>query len=92
MRCTVAAMSFTSAASLPNSSLDRTRMRWSKCPAPIRAAASRSVATGSLIQRRTNLDATEAYMLCSLAADVRVTQLVNEQKGCHVVLPKSALG
>jgi acetamidase/formamidase len=46
----------------------------------------------ALIRRRTNLDATEAYMLCSLAADVRVTQLVNEQKGCHVVLPKSALG
>ena len=46
----------------------------------------------ALIQRRANLDAAEAYMLCSLAADVRVTQLVNEQKGCHVVLPKSALG
>ena len=45
----------------------------------------------ALIRRRTNLDATEAYMLCSLAADVRVTQLVNEQKGCHVVLPKAAL-
>ncbi|HEX6141371.1 MAG TPA: acetamidase/formamidase family protein [Geminicoccaceae bacterium] len=45
-----------------------------------------------LIRRRTSLDAGEAYMLCSLAADVRVTQLVNEQKGCHVVLPKSALG
>lgn len=46
----------------------------------------------ALIQRRTNLDATDAYMLCSLAADVRITQLVNEQKGCHVVLPKVALG
>ncbi len=46
----------------------------------------------TLIRRRTDLDAIEAYMLCSLAADVRVTQLVNEQKGCHVVLPKSALG
>ena len=46
----------------------------------------------ALIRRRTNLDAAEAYMLCSLAADVRITQLVNEQKGCHVVLPKSALG
>jgi len=46
----------------------------------------------ALIRRRTRLDATEAYMLCSLAADVRVTQLVNEQKGCHVVLPKAALG
>jgi acetamidase/formamidase len=46
----------------------------------------------ALIRRRTNLDAAEAYMLCSLAADVRITQLVNEQKGCHVILPKSALG
>jgi acetamidase/formamidase len=46
----------------------------------------------ALIQRLTDLDATDAYMLCSLAADVRITQLVNEQKGCHVVLPKSALG
>jgi acetamidase/formamidase len=45
-----------------------------------------------LIRRRTGLDATDAYMLCSLAADVRITQLVNEHKGCHVVLPKSALG
>lgn len=46
----------------------------------------------ALVRERTELDAYEAYMLCSLAADVRVTQLVNEQKGCHVVLPKSALG
>ena len=46
----------------------------------------------ALIVRRTQLKPAEAYMLCSLAADVRVTQLVNEQKGCHVVLPKSALG
>jgi len=45
----------------------------------------------ALIQRHTSLDAAEAYMLCSLAADVRITQLVNEQKGCHVVLPKSVL-
>jgi acetamidase/formamidase len=46
----------------------------------------------ALIRRRTKLDAAEAYMLCSLAADVRITQLVNEQKGCHVVLPKAAFG
>ena len=46
----------------------------------------------ALIQRRTNLDPADPYMLCSLAADGRVTQLVNEQKSCHVVLPKSALG
>jgi acetamidase/formamidase len=45
----------------------------------------------ALIRRHSALDASEAYMLCSLAADVRITQLVNEQKGCHVVLTKTAL-
>lgn len=44
-----------------------------------------------LIQEHTERDATEAYMLCSLMADMRITQLVNEQKGCHCMLPKSAL-
>ncbi len=39
----------------------------------------------------TKLTRSEAYMLLSLAADVRVTQLVNEQKGSHVMLPRSAL-
>ena len=33
----------------------------------------------------------QGFMLMSLAADVRVTQLVNEHKGIHVMLPKSAL-
>lgn len=31
----------------------------------------------------------EAYMLCSLAADLRVTQLVDGTKGIHAMLPKS---
>jgi len=44
-----------------------------------------------LIQERTNLSAEDAYSLCSLAADVRVSQLVNINKGCHVMLPKAAL-
>ena len=39
----------------------------------------------------TALTRTQAFMLMSLAADVRVTQLVNEHKGIHVMLPKSAL-
>ena len=43
------------------------------------------------IERLTTLTRTEAYMLCSLAADVRVTQMVNQEQGCHVVLPRSAL-
>ena len=33
-----------------------------------------------------------AFMLMSLVADVRVTQLVNEHKGIHVTMPKTALG
>jgi len=31
----------------------------------------------------------EAYMLCSLAVDLRVTQLVDGTKGIHAMLPKS---
>jgi acetamidase/formamidase len=30
-------------------------------------------------------------MLCSLAADLRVTQVVNEHKGVHVMLEKQYL-
>ena len=43
------------------------------------------------ITATTNLSRHQAFMLMSLAADVRVTQLVNEQKGIHVMLPKSVL-
>jgi len=31
----------------------------------------------------------DAYRLCSLVADLRVTQLVNVHKGAHMILPKS---
>lgn len=31
----------------------------------------------------------DAYRLCSLMADLRVTQLVNVHKGAHMILPKS---
>jgi acetamidase/formamidase len=31
----------------------------------------------------------EAYTLCSLAVDLRVTQVVDETKGIHAMLPKS---
>jgi acetamidase/formamidase len=37
------------------------------------------------------LSATDAYTLCSLAADLRVTQMVNSAKGAHCMLPKSAI-
>jgi len=44
-----------------------------------------------LIARETNLSRQEAYALCSLAADVRITQVVNGAKGVHVMLARSCL-
>lgn len=44
-----------------------------------------------LVCARTKLTRNEAYMLCSLAADLHVTQLVDISKGVHAVLNKSAL-
>jgi len=43
------------------------------------------------IRRRTDLDREQAYMLCSLAGDLRVTQLVDGEKGCHMMLAKALL-
>jgi len=34
----------------------------------------------------------EAYMLCSAAVDLRVTQVVNGVKGIHAMLPKALFG
>jgi acetamidase/formamidase len=45
----------------------------------------------ALICRRTNLSREQAYTLCSLAADLRVTQVVNGNKGIHVMLEKKLL-
>jgi acetamidase/formamidase len=44
-----------------------------------------------MIARLSGLAAEDAYTLCSIAADVHVTQLVAVHKGIHVMLPKSAL-
>jgi acetamidase/formamidase len=46
----------------------------------------------SMIVRISGLAAEDAYTLCSIAADVHVTQLVAVHKGIHVMLPKAALG
>ena len=35
-----------------------------------------------------NLSFDDAYRLCSLVADLHVTQVVNQHKGVHVTLPK----
>ena len=40
---------------------------------------------------RSNMSRTEAYMLCSLAGNLRITQLVDWNKGVHMMLPKSLL-
>jgi acetamidase/formamidase len=44
-----------------------------------------------LIVARTGLARHEAYMLCSLAADLRVTQVVNGNNGIHCLLAKACL-
>jgi acetamidase/formamidase len=44
-----------------------------------------------LICARTGISREDAYTLCSLAADLRVTQVVNGAKGIHVMLEKKNL-
>lgn len=44
-----------------------------------------------LIEAQAGLSTADAYALCSIAADVHVTQLVNVHKGIHVMLAKEAL-
>jgi acetamidase/formamidase len=44
-----------------------------------------------LVEARTGLTRQEAYALCSLAADLRITQVVNGNKGVHVMLEKRML-
>jgi acetamidase/formamidase len=44
-----------------------------------------------LICERSPLTREDAYMLCSLAADLRITQTVNGSKGVHCMLAKSLL-
>jgi acetamidase/formamidase len=44
-----------------------------------------------LVASQTGLSTQQAYALCSLAADVRITQVVNGAKGVHVMLEKRHL-
>ncbi|WP_207461230.1 acetamidase/formamidase family protein [Azospirillum sp. SYSU D00513] len=46
----------------------------------------------ALITERTGLSVENAYRLCSLAADLRVTQLVNRHKGIHAMIGRALLG
>lgn len=45
-----------------------------------------------MICARSNLSPEQAYKLCSMAVDFRVTQSVNGEKGIHGMLAKSLLG
>lgn len=45
----------------------------------------------ALVVTRTGLTREQAYALCSMAADLRVTQLVNQHKGVHCILRKDFL-
>ena len=50
------------------------------------------IATRDMIRwlsQRHGLEPIEAYTLCTLALDLRVSQLVNGRKGIHAMLPKS---
>jgi acetamidase/formamidase len=44
-----------------------------------------------LICQRTGLSREDAYTLCSIAADLRITQIVNGSKGAHMMINKSYL-
>ena len=44
-----------------------------------------------LLGEMTNLTKEDAYTLCSVTADLRVTQTVNGSKGMHIMLKKSRL-
>ena len=43
------------------------------------------------ITERTPLTASDAYSLCSITCDINCTQLVNQHKGVHAMLPKEVL-
>ena len=45
----------------------------------------------ALIRETSGLSAQDAYTLCSIAADLRVTQMVDGNKGIHCVLAKSRM-
>ena len=45
----------------------------------------------ALVCEHSHLSRQDAYTLCSLAADLRVTQMVDLNKGIHCMLPKAHL-
>ncbi len=44
-----------------------------------------------IVTERTSLNRDQAYMLLSLAGDLKITQVVDGEKGVHMVIRKDAL-
>ena len=44
-----------------------------------------------VVQMRAGITRAQAYMLCSLAGDLRITQTVNREKGVHMMMAKDLL-
>jgi len=77
------------------------RIRWPRAETPTQYIAmgldedldvAAKLATREMVDflvAEKGLSRDEAYMLCSLAADLRVTQAVDATKGVHAVIPKS---
>ena len=45
----------------------------------------------ALVASRANISRADAYMLCSLAGDLRITQTVNREKGVHMMMSKALI-
>ena len=58
---------------------------------PRRCSKSRTSRHDRIDQRAQGLSAQDAYTLCSIAADLRITQMVDGNKGIHCVMAKSRL-
>lgn len=44
-----------------------------------------------LVSQRAGISREDAYMLCSLAGDLRITQTVNREKGVHMMMAKNLI-
>lgn len=45
----------------------------------------------ALVSKRAGISRQDAYMLCSLAGDLRITQTVNREKGVHMMMAKALI-
>jgi acetamidase/formamidase len=75
------------------------RLRWPRAETPTHYIAmglhedldeaARLALRASTLVTEKNIPRDEAYILCSIGVDLRVTQLVDGTKGVHAMIPKS---